>query len=217
MSKTLAELPARLTTAQAGKLFGPVLSALLREPELHPELAELAIKIHGSAMSREMINVIHKYIEPLKGMNVCSLKVDRTLKLEDAAKQLHRRPDMHFDPSVLSSLPSGDSDIVDLYRFKLDGRTRDGAEIGREYALRGLKSDPLAHITFTIENPEYWYPSGLTTTSVWQDKKGRWCHLSIRDARDEDCIYPCIIADNSDNYCRNYYGGSNHLYFGVRI
>lgn len=219
MSQNLTQLPARLTTAQAGKIFGPVLAGILREPGLRPELAELAIRVHSDRMTREMLEVVYKYVYAFRGVEVHSVRVDRIHKLEDVADKitLHASVSKKLDQKAVSSMPTRGDDIVDLYSFKLDGRQRGGAQIGREYELRGLKSDPLAHIAFVRENHRIWSEQMCTTTSVWQDSKGKWCHLSIKAIVGHDYFFPEVTVAYSDSgYCDYYYGSSRHLYFGIR-
>lgn len=219
MGQTLTHLPSRLTTAQAGKIFGPVLAGLLREPGLRPEFAELAIRIHSDQMTREMLEVVHKYVHAFKGLEVQPVRVDRSRKLEDAANKLTSRTSVskELDQKAVSSMPTRGDDVVDLYSFKLDGRQRDGAEIGREYELRGLKPDPLAHVAFVTEHHRIWSEQMCTTTSAWQDSEGKWCHLSIEARVGHDYFIPRVtVAHSGGGHCDYYYGGSGHLYFGIR-
>lgn len=181
--------PARLTTSQAGRIFGPILSELLREPDLPPEFAELAIKLHGERMTREILAVVYKYVHAFKDMKVCSVEVDRTRKLEDYIKRLNGHVTAETDPKVLAGMPTSSSDPVDLYYFGLNDYMGPYSveEAGNKLALRGIKADPLAHLAFVVARPYLWQGRG-STTSIWQDMHGHWCNLTIR-------AYPANAGD----------------------
>ncbi len=217
---------ARLTTAQASKIFGPILAALLREPDLRPELAELAIKLNGKEMAREMLDVVHKYIRPLKNMRVFSVEVDRERKFEEFLNGLKRiRCDTvaELDQKVLSKMPQHGEKVVDLYLFELPYKVGlfSPGEIMMEYTLRGLQPDPGAHMAFMFGSNRYGSKyldlcasNSFNTATIWQDANSVPNFISFNSENNDE--WNCTVTVKSCE--KSYSWRNNHArwYCGVR-
>lgn len=167
-----------------------------------------------------MLGVVHKYVHAFKDMKVCSVKADRTRKFESYVKQLNWYVTEKIDPKVLASIPTDTSDPVDLYYFELGDYMGPYSveEAGNKLVLRGIKADPLAHIAFVVDRPYLLEFGDWSTTSIWQDKDGHWCNLTIKAVPDDNGWTPEVAMYREDDGRHPYsrHCCSKQLYLGVR-
>lgn len=91
----------------------------------------------------------------------------------------------YTDDVAVASMSQCEGDDVDVYFFKL-GRGISGADLVKEYELRGLKPDPYAQAAVNEADPEF--ADGHPNGSQWEDADGNYYYAIFDLWRDERCV-----------------------------
>lgn len=173
-----------ITTDQIGKIQ-EVVGAALRRSDLLSELTQLVLDDpkHVEGLTTDVLALLNRRIEAVSNMIVRKVKIDRSRAPQDVLDATGRT--QHNDKKVVTDMPRGEGEEVEIHFFKLGRYIRD-AELEKEFELRGLESDPYAQAQVNIDDPSFAdeHPNG----SLWKDKDGNRYFLTFRRWRDQRVV-----------------------------
>ncbi|MDO8517766.1 MAG: hypothetical protein Q7S26_00535 [bacterium] len=111
---------------------------------------------------------------------VRQVQVNRNRNPQDALGVILRHRFLN-DPGVVSTMPRGEGEEVDVHFFKLDLESRGGRisdeELEEKYESHGLVPDPYAQAA--VNENDLSFADYNRNGTHWKDGNGRWCSLTF--------------------------------------
>jgi hypothetical protein len=142
-------------------------------PEFPSEAVQTALGQPG--LVGEMFAVFRKHVEAVSNMITRRVKVNRNREPRAVLDATGWK--QYTNSAVVSAMPHGEGEEVDVVFFKLDRFVSD-VDLEKEYELRGLKpADPYSLAAVNEVNPAF-ADEHLNSTH-WLDADGKWCFAAF--------------------------------------
>ncbi|MEI7720254.1 MAG: hypothetical protein WCI89_03545 [bacterium] len=179
MTKVMIPSEDTITSGQIGKIQED-LGAALRKSGLLREAVQQLIETQSAALNVELVAAIRKRVEAMSSIIVRRVKVDRIRTPQAMLTATGRK--QYVTDSVVSAMPHGTGDEVEVFFFKPDLKARKGyisdADLDLEYELRGLKpADPYSQGAVNEDDPAF--ADGHPNGTHWKDTQDKWCYAAF--------------------------------------
>jgi hypothetical protein len=145
------------------------------------DMVQAVLEDEGDQLAQEMFQTLRARVERRLNMIVRKVTVDRNRTPEEVLKATGRK--QYVTDSVVSAMPKGEGDEVEVYFFKL-GRFVSDADLDKEYELRGLKpADTYSQAAVNEADPAF--GDEHPNATHWKDADGKWCFSTFYGWYDE--------------------------------
>lgn len=170
-----------ITNGQIGKI-NDLVAAKLRKSGLSSDLVQEILKTQGGDLATNLVADLRRRVEAINNLVVRTVKVDRSLTLQDMLKATDRN--QYIENDVVATMPQGEGEDVEIVFFKFDRYIGDD-ELDKEHELRGtVPADPHELAAFNAANPEF--ADDHHNGTHWKDANGKWCYIAFDLWRDDE-------------------------------
>ena len=125
-------------------------------------------------LGHDLLAEFQRHVEAASGMIIRRVRVNRNRTPEQVISATGRK--QFTNKAVLTSMPHGEGEEVDVYFFQLNRWVSDN-ELAREFEQRGLMPDQFAQAQVNTKDPAF--ADKHPNASHWKDADGNWCYLAF--------------------------------------